>query len=104
MNVLTVKTWPQHYACMTEDQLRTEITLKSVRRTQLREANGMTKPDGWRIYAGHLVKLFKDEFAQYIMDTLHVTRNTAKAHIAHVYTKLGVHSHQELLSLVETAR
>ncbi len=39
--------------------------------------------------------------ARFIMDELHVTRNTAKAHIAHIYTKLGVHSHQELLSLVE---
>lgn len=66
MNVLTVRTWPQHYACMTEDQLRTEITLKSVRHTQLRTVDGTTKADGWRIYAGHLVKLFKDEFAQYI--------------------------------------
>ena len=40
--------------------------------------------------------------AQYIMDTLHVTRNTAKAHIKHIYTKLGVHSHQELLTLIES--
>jgi len=39
--------------------------------------------------------------AQYIMDTLCVTRNTAKTHIRHIYTKLGVHSHQELLSLIE---
>ena len=39
--------------------------------------------------------------ARYIMDALHVTRNTAKAHIAHIYAKVGVHSHQELLSLVE---
>lgn len=39
--------------------------------------------------------------AQFIMDTLTITRNTAKAHIKHVYTKLGVHSQQELLTLVE---
>lgn len=39
--------------------------------------------------------------AQFIMDTLTITRNTAKAHIRHIYTKLGVHSQQELLSLVE---
>lgn len=66
MNVLTVRTWPQHFAVMSEEQLQREITLKSVRRTQLREADGTVKPDGWRIYAGHLVKLFRDEFAQYI--------------------------------------
>lgn len=39
--------------------------------------------------------------AQFIMDTLVITRNTAKAHIRHVYTKLGIHSQQELLTLVE---
>ncbi len=39
--------------------------------------------------------------ARYIMDVLGVTRNTAKAHIAHIYAKLGVHSHQELLSMVD---
>ena len=42
--------------------------------------------------------------AQFIMDTLTITRNTAKAHIRHVYTKLGVHSQQELLTLVESGR
>lgn len=44
--------------------------------------------------------------ARFIMDELGVTRNTAKAHIAHIYAKLGVHSHQELLSTVDgpTAR
>lgn len=45
--------------------------------------------------------LVRGRNARFIMDDLHITRNTAKAHIAHIYTKLGVHSHQELLSLVE---
>ncbi|MBR2835078.1 MAG: helix-turn-helix transcriptional regulator [Coriobacteriales bacterium] len=40
--------------------------------------------------------------AAYIMDALTISRNTAKAHIKHIYTKLDVHSHQELLSLVES--
>ena len=39
--------------------------------------------------------------ASYIMDELNITRNTAKAHIAHIYLKLEIHSHQELLSLIE---
>lgn len=66
MNVLTVQNWPQHYAVMSEDQLQTEINLKQVRRVQLREADGTVKPDGWRIFAGHILKLFRDEFTQYI--------------------------------------
>ncbi|MCR5582478.1 MAG: LuxR family transcriptional regulator, partial [Eggerthellaceae bacterium] len=30
-----------------------------------------------------------------------ISRNTAKSHIKHVYSKLGVHSHQELIDLAE---
>ena len=41
--------------------------------------------------------------ARFIMEELAVTRNTAKAHISHIYAKLGVHSQQELLSLTEGA-
>lgn len=66
MNVLTVSTWPQHFQAMSEEQLKREITLKGVRHTQLRETNGRPKADGWRIYAGHIVKLFQEEFSQYI--------------------------------------
>ena len=36
---------------------------------------------------------------RYIMDHLIISRNTAKSHIKHIYTKLGVHSHQELIDL-----
>ena len=34
-----------------------------------------------------------------IMDHLIISRNTAKSHIKHIYSKLGVHSHQELIDL-----
>lgn len=66
MNVLTVQNWEQHFEVMSDEQLDTEIKLKKVRKIQLREENGAVKPEGWRIFAGHLVKLFYDEFAQYI--------------------------------------
>ena len=36
---------------------------------------------------------------RYIMDHLVISRNTAKSHIKHIYFKLGVHSHQELIDL-----
>ena len=36
---------------------------------------------------------------RYIMDHLIIGRNTAKSHIKHIYSKLGVHSHQELIDL-----
>ncbi len=40
---------------------------------------------------------------EYIESALQVSRNTVKAHVKHVYAKLGIHSHQELIDLVESA-
>lgn len=39
--------------------------------------------------------------AAYIQDELTLTRNTVKSYVSDVYHKLGVHSHQELIDLVE---
>ena len=39
---------------------------------------------------------------RYIMDHLVISRNTAKSHIKHIYSKQGVHSHQELIDLATT--
>ena len=39
----------------------------------------------------------------HIQRQLGVSYNTVKTHVAHIYTKLGVHSHQELIDLVERA-
>ena len=38
---------------------------------------------------------------EHIQEELVVSRNTVKAHVKHIYAKLDVHSHQELLDLVE---
>lgn len=45
--------------------------------------------------------LVRGRNARYLQDQLGITRNTAKSHIAHIYAKLGVHSQQELIDLVE---
>lgn len=37
----------------------------------------------------------------YIQERLVVSRNTVKAHVKHVYAKLDIHTHQELIDLVE---
>lgn len=37
----------------------------------------------------------------FIQEECRVTRNTAKTHIRHIYQKLGVHTQQELIDLVE---
>lgn len=37
----------------------------------------------------------------YIQEQLVVSRNTVKAHVKHIYAKLDIHSHQDLIDLVE---
>ena len=37
----------------------------------------------------------------YIRDELIISRETAATHAKHIYTKLGVHSRQELIDLVQ---
>lgn len=41
----------------------------------------------------------RDSF--YIQERLMVSRNTVKAHVKHIYAKLDIHTHQELLDIVE---
>ncbi len=37
----------------------------------------------------------------YIEENLVISKNTVKAHVKHIYAKLGIHSHQELLDLLD---
>lgn len=46
----------------------------------------------------------KGRNAEYVQKTLIISLHTAKTHIANIYHKLGVHSSQEMLSLIETFR
>ncbi|MFR4999618.1 MAG: helix-turn-helix transcriptional regulator [Slackia sp.] len=47
------------------------------------------------------VMLARGRNREYIQEQLVVSRNTVKAHVKHVYAKLGIHAHQELIDLVE---
>ncbi len=38
---------------------------------------------------------------EYIQDTLVLSRSTVKTHVRHIYEKLNIHSHQELIDLVD---
>lgn len=40
----------------------------------------------------------------YIRDTLVLSRNTVSSHVRHIYQKLGIHSKQELIEMVERAQ
>ena len=47
------------------------------------------------------VMLARGRNGAYIQEHFTLSRNTVKSHIKHIYSKLGVHSHQELIDLVE---
>lgn len=49
-----------------------------------------------------LVLLARGRNSQAIQEKLVVSRNTVKSHVKNVYNKLGVHSQQELIDLVES--
>lgn len=48
-----------------------------------------------------LAFLARGRNGRFLMDHYVVSRNTVKSHIKHIYAKLGVHSQQELIDLVE---
>lgn len=48
-----------------------------------------------------LALLARGRNAAYIQESLALSRNTVKSYVARVYNKLDVHSHQELIDLVE---
>lgn len=45
--------------------------------------------------------LARGRTSPFIQEELVLSRNTVKTHVRHIYTKLGIHSHQELISKVE---
>lgn len=47
------------------------------------------------------VMLAQGYTSPFIADEIGITRGTAKAHVAHIYNKLGVHRKDEILNLVE---
>lgn len=49
-----------------------------------------------------LVYLAKGRNAKYIAEKLFVAERTVKTHTYHIYQKLGIHSQQELIDIVES--
>jgi Response regulator containing a CheY-like receiver domain and an HTH DNA-binding domain len=64
--------------------------------TQLGAEGGLTERET-EIFA----MLARGRNGQYVMDHYVISRNTVKSHVKHIYAKLGVHSQQELIDLVE---
>ncbi|MDR1421749.1 MAG: helix-turn-helix transcriptional regulator [Coriobacteriales bacterium] len=48
-----------------------------------------------------LALLVRGRSGRYIKDDLGVSQNTVKAHVRHIYQKLDIHTHQELIDLIE---
>lgn len=65
---------------------------------QIAQEHGLTKREA-EVFA----MLARGRDRAYIEEQLVVSRNTVKAHVKHIYGKLNVHSHQELLDMVEEA-
>lgn len=60
------------------------------------ERGGLTKRE-----AEVLGMLARGRNRAYIEETFVVSRNTVNSHVKHIYAKLDIHSHQELLDIVE---
>lgn len=65
---------------------------------RIAEESGLTERER-EIFA----MLARGRNARFIMEEFVLSRNTVKSHIKHIYAKLGVHSQQELIDLVENA-
>ena len=50
-----------------------------------------------------LLPLARGHNAQAISNELSITKGTVQTHVKHIYAKLGLHSQQELIELVESA-
>lgn len=87
--------------CATEDSAFVSETVKQAdqineRCEELGKLHHLT-PREIEIFA----LLARGRNGSFIMEHFVISRNTAKSHIKHIYTKLGVHSQQELIDLVE---
>ena len=65
----------------------------------LASVHGLTEREG-EVFA----LLARGRNGAFIQEECRVTRNTAKTHIRRIYQKLGVHTQQELIDLVESGR
>lgn len=65
----------------------------------LAAVHGLTEREG-EVFA----LLARGRNGAFIQEECRVTRNTAKTHIRRIYQKLGVHTQQELIDLVESGR
>ena len=64
---------------------------------QLAERGGLTERE-----CEVLALLAHGRNARFIQESLAISYSTTKTHVSHIYQKLGVHAHQELLDLVES--
>ena len=87
----------------------------SLSRSELREHDISRRDTPWRRTCNEVARIYKlspreteiflliakGRNAEYVQQRLVISTHTAKTHIANIYHKLGVHSSQEMLSLVE---
>ena len=91
-----------------------QATIDGVRSVEARRGGGLGGAVGEKRRRGRAVPAdtARDRAARaagarrngpFIQEKLVLSRNTVKTHVANIYGKLGVHSQQELIDLVEEA-
>lgn len=107
--IATVK--PDKYPIVNEDALDQSIPLDSVPQlpeqafrqpfkhkcAQAIKTYGLTPREGEILFY-----LAKGRNAKYIADQLYVAERTVKTHTYHIYQKMGIHSQQEMIDIVES--
>lgn len=68
----------------------------AARRREIAQAHGLTNRE-----TDIFLLLAQGRSRPYIRDALYLSKNTVATHIRHIYEKLGIHSQQELIDLVE---
>lgn len=100
------------------DSIRSKGAEELARSRRAARDEGHLRDSPWRRTCREIAKLYrlspreteiffliaKGRNAEFVQQKLVISMHTAKTHIANIYHKLGVHSSQEMLSLVEAFR
>ena len=83
--------------CASESETQRAVGMLDIAVREISEEFGLTRRE-----SDVLALISKGRSSTYIAEQLVVSRNTVRSHVAHVYTKCGVHSRQEIITMVDS--
>ncbi|WP_165247276.1 response regulator transcription factor [Adlercreutzia sp. ZJ141] len=83
--------------CSSEAEAQRTIGMLDIASREISEEFGLTKRE-----SDVLSLISKGRSSTYIAEQLVVSQNTVRSHVAHIYTKCGVHSRQEIITMVNS--